>query len=1085
MQRLATLFVLAAGVVVCQTTQGLISGRVLDSRTARPIPGATIACADDSTNTAATALSDQDGYYFLPLLSPGTYRVRTTSDRYQSQEAQEMELDVAGRLDLSFLLRPLNDVWEAGVYRSVFLQGTKAVVTFYGPDVDDSRSGNFDALRGRRGALETTISAVIDPLELANLLLSGRDVYSLLFTLPAVTSDGGISRGLGLSVNGQRPSSSNYLLDGVENNNYLITGPLTPIAPEAIQEYRVSISNFSAQYGRTSGFVANAVTKAGASDWHGVGYFYMRNEALDANTFQRNLSGLGRQKQREFQPGFQAGGPILRDRLFFSSAFEYFQGRSLDDPQTVYFPSPTLVAALPPASVAAMLLSKYPAPVPAVAAGPCALAQPAGCVVKTTLAPPISINRSLGLARFDYITPGGAQHLTSRVSVAKLERPDFLWSPYSQFTSPFEQTSIGVVLSHEYAIRPGLTNEARFGYSIDEIGYNHDDPGLATLRVRVGLPTGTVQLALPGSSPVYPFQNNNHTSELLDNLVWAHGRHVMTVGVGALLRNIDGFFAPQRDGLYQFNTLTRFANGTPDVLFASIDRQDLAHPATPDFNRTYRNRQYFAFAQDAFRATLRLALNFGLRYEAYGAPHSVGKQRDAVLELGPGSDLLARLQSATLNLAGGPAGSLYSADNRDWGVRAGFSYDVWGSGRTALRGAYGIFYDRPFDNLWQTMRTNNLDFAQITFSGAAVDFSQPVAQALPGLGAQFRTLKTSVPNLTLFQPNLRNGYAQNMFIGVQQRVNESLTLEVDGLGSLGRQLLTNDTLGFNVLLNGSQPGIPAGQLITYRANQGLSDYYSLVAQARYRRGGRLFQASYTLSHAIDNQSDALGLDLSDFGFSDPRVLPAVPAHLVAGFATPMDSRGDRGNSDFDERHNLILLSAFGLPHPRRQGPLGFLARDWTVSEVAAFRSGFPYTVYSLGGIKGFARASVVNPALESAHAQPVTGGELLLNASGFGAPGVGQPSGRNALIGPGFYNLDVSVSRSFPLRGLRESARLSFRADLYNAMNHANLNNPSPILGSGFGVAAFGRTGRAAGFPTPLPLGETPRQVQLSVRLRF
>src|ERR1700682_552277 len=282
-----------------------------------------------------------------------------------------MELDVPGRLDLSFLLRPLNDVWEAGVYRSVFLQGSKAVVTFYGPDVDDSRSGNFDALRGRRGALETTISAVIDPLELANLPLSGRDVYSLLFTLPAVTSEGGISRGLGLSVNGQRPSASNYLLDGVENNNYLITGPLTPIAPEAIQEYRVSISNFSAQYGRTSGFVANAVTKAGTSEWHGVGYLYMRNEALDANTFQRNLNGLSRRKQREFQPGFQAGGPLLRDRLFFSSAYEYFSGRSLDDPQTFYFPSPALVAALPSGSLAAALLTKYPVPIKALVEGPC------------------------------------------------------------------------------------------------------------------------------------------------------------------------------------------------------------------------------------------------------------------------------------------------------------------------------------------------------------------------------------------------------------------------------------------------------------------------------------------------------------------------------------------------------------------------------------------------------------------------------------------------------------------------------------------------------------------------------------------
>ena len=122
-----------------------------------------------------------------------------------------------------------------------------------------------------------------------------------------MTSDGGVSRGLGLSVNGQRPSASNYLLDGVENNNYLTTGPLTPIAPEAIQEYRVSVSNYSAQYGRTSGFIANAVTKAGTEQWHGVAYFYFRNAALDANSFTRNLEGLGTPLDREAAAGISSG----------------------------------------------------------------------------------------------------------------------------------------------------------------------------------------------------------------------------------------------------------------------------------------------------------------------------------------------------------------------------------------------------------------------------------------------------------------------------------------------------------------------------------------------------------------------------------------------------------------------------------------------------------------------------------------------------------------------------------------------------------------------------------------------------------
>ena len=230
-----------------QTTQGLISGRLINSATGKPIASAHIEYASALSNLGGGSESDQSGYYYLPLLSPGFYQVRVTADGYQSQEIQELELTVAARIDLDFRLRPLNDVWEAGQFNSVFLPGSRTIVTFFGPDVDTTKSGSFDAQRGRRAALESTVSEVIDRSEINYLPLAGRDVYTMLVTQPGVTSDAATARGLGLSINGQRPTASNFLLDGLENNNYLITGPLTPIAPEAIQEYRVSTNNFSAE----------------------------------------------------------------------------------------------------------------------------------------------------------------------------------------------------------------------------------------------------------------------------------------------------------------------------------------------------------------------------------------------------------------------------------------------------------------------------------------------------------------------------------------------------------------------------------------------------------------------------------------------------------------------------------------------------------------------------------------------------------------------------------------------------------------------------------------------------------------------
>jgi hypothetical protein len=158
--RLVAPIIFSVWFAAAQTTQGLIAGRLVNSQSGAAIAGAQVAYSNAATGASGVATSDRSGNYFLPLLSPGIYRVRATAGGFQSREVQELELPVAARLDLEFRLRPLNDVWEAGQYRSVFLPGTKTIVTFYGPDVDSSRSGSFEATQGRRGALESTVSEV-------------------------------------------------------------------------------------------------------------------------------------------------------------------------------------------------------------------------------------------------------------------------------------------------------------------------------------------------------------------------------------------------------------------------------------------------------------------------------------------------------------------------------------------------------------------------------------------------------------------------------------------------------------------------------------------------------------------------------------------------------------------------------------------------------------------------------------------------------------------------------------------------------------------------------------------------------------
>ncbi|HYL39120.1 MAG TPA: carboxypeptidase regulatory-like domain-containing protein [Bryobacteraceae bacterium] len=1085
--RALTLSLLCALAGLSQTTQGLISGRLADSVTGRPVSAATILFSSSASNLAGASTSDASGYYYLPLLSPGFYQLRVTAPGYQAQEVQQIELTVAARVELDFRLRPLSDVWEAGEYKSVFLPGSKTIVTFYGPDVDPSKTGSFDAQKGRRAALESTVSEVIDSNEIDNLPLAGRDVYTMLVTLPGVTSDAAIGRGLGLSINGQRPSASNFLLDGVENNNYLITGPLTVLAPEAIQEYRVSTNNFSAEYGRTSGFLANAITRSGSNSFHGVAYWYLSNDALNANAFQRNLLGSPRTPDKQSEPGYFVGGRILRDRMFFSSAWDYMRSRSQRDPFTFLLPSASFVNNFTaPGSLARQLLTEFPAPV--VKNGNLTTAQLA-------LAAPVAVDRYLAIERLDYTSRDGKDRVMGRVLVNRLSQPDFIWSPYKDFVSPLNEYTWAAAASYTRLVQPNLTNEARFSASDDNLHWSRAHPEIPSLTTGdVYIVDGAAQsgVTLPGSPAFYAYKNANRSWELLDNLIWSRGRHVMTAGAGLLVRSADGFLTAGRDGQYTFSNIVAFAIDSPTYFRAAIDRTSLPVVQLPSFNRTYQYPQYFLFAQDTFKVTPRLTANYGVRYEFYGGPQNTGATKDVLVRLGAGSTLPQQLAGATLQNPASGDEQLFGSDKTDFAVRAGASYDLFGSGRTLLRGAYGTFYDRPFDNLWENLRNNSFILPLLTLRGRT-NYLAPVATVLASFQGQ--PLASDFPDLTLVPPDLRNGYAHSYFAGIQHRVTDNFTLEVNGLGSYGRRLITTDIINrdFSTLAGRYNPNLAD---IAYRANQGFSDYNALAAVARYRAGRGMVQASYTWSHSIDNQSDPLIGDFFNLNFTS--IQRTGGSNGRSAFSEQFNPQADRGNSDFDQRHNLVVFSYWELPAPFANSKWGGLLRGWTAGEMAAFRSGFPFTVIGTSNaIAGQGeilnnRPNILDPKQTLLPSPvPVPGGEQLLNPAGFAeaAPSTLGNAGRNAFIGPGFYSVDLSVARFFALPWLGEGGRLRFRADFFNVLNHANLGNPDSVftapLSSTFGVATFGRQGSPSGFPAVTPLNETPRQIQLSVKVEF
>src|SRR5207302_1150864 len=232
---------------------------------------------------------------------------------------------------------------------------------------------------------------------------------------------------------------------------------------------------------------------------------------------------------------------------------------------------------------------------------------------KLDLAAPVEISRTLAIQRFDYFA--ASDQVMARAMVSLLEQPDFIWTPYPDFVSALHQNTMSIGITHTHTFRPSLTNEARAGYSDDDLHWNRPHSEVPTLGTFDGV-------TLPGSPAFYAYKNRNRSWEFLDNVIWARGRHLITAGGGLLLRGSEGFLTAGRDGQYQFGSVLNFALDRPAFFRAAIQRTTLPGFLQPDSNRTYRYAQFFGFVQDTFKISSRLTANYGVRYELFGAPEN-------------------------------------------------------------------------------------------------------------------------------------------------------------------------------------------------------------------------------------------------------------------------------------------------------------------------------------------------------------------------------------------------------------------------------------------------------------------------------
>jgi hypothetical protein len=711
-----------------------------------------------------------------------------------------------------------------------------------------------------------------------------------------------------------------------------------------------------------------------------------------------------------------------------------------------------------------------------------------------TVSQPITLSQWLFLNRLDYIYGGGRHRVMARLANSQLNRPDFIWSPYKDFVSGLKQPVGSAMVGSEDALGAHGINDFRIGWTVFNIHWDRAHPEIPTLTAP--------DVILPGSPAEFGYRNRNRNLEIHDTVELIAGKHIFSMGGGILDRRIDVDLTLARDGMFSFDSVLSFAADFPQDFTGVLPRLQ-PQSVSPNFSESFRNFQWFGFSSDTYHVSSRFTANLGIRYDYLGAPEALSGD-GALLKFGPDGSLPQGIREAQfVPLTSGAY--LYPANKADWSARGGSSFDLFGTGRTVLRDGYGIFYDRAFDNIWETALINNLVVTSgIPFSNAPPELcSAPAApqgylsrSCQNALLSNYNGLTDNPPYPTAFDPGMKDGYAQNFFVTLEQKISRDWVAEISGLGSLGRHLITTDLLNRSYTLpfqgtvnqqNGDTsrygPFLPE---IYYRASEGSSHYSAATVLVKHRTSRTYFQVAYTLSHSMDNQSDPLNgelLSLTYIGNANPTL------GQLATFVTQYDSSGDRGNSDFDQRHNLVELVTWELPGLRWHG-FRYATQGWQFSEIGAFRSGFPFSVLIPAATMTdlFDNRADLSPGVSVRlnPPQPYDGGKYILNPAAFMIPtaGVGDTT-RNEFYGPSLYNLDASLSKRFSAPRISERAALSVRIDVYNVLNHLNLGQPVNVLGPDFGLATYGRTLQNSGFPVIAPLQETSRRLQFLLRIEF
>ena len=1068
-----------------------IRGTVTDSSGAF-VQAAEVTARQIDTGLTRSTITDHDGSYLLVELPVGHY-----------------ELEVAAKGFKKYL--------QNGISLEINQMATIAVRLGVGSETQEVE------VRADATLVQNTASSLGETVmqrEILDLPLDGRN-FSQLGTLqpgvvpltPGLLEAGGPARAnQAYAVDGQRPESNNFLIDGADNASSVDGGFVLKPPIDAIEEFKILSHNANAEFGRNTGSTTNIVTRSGTNSFHGALWEFLRNDAMDSSDyFTQSVQPL---KQNQFGATF--GGPIVKDKTFFFGYYEGFRNRqgesvpatvpsaaerqgnfgeectdlgarfnpstgmcSNPNGQLTFFGSPvpfnqlTLVTPIDP--TAAKVLPFFPLP----NAGENAFIG-TQTLVENNNQFGVRLDQylsALDTLNFRYMFSSGPT--TDPLSPVGANVPGFPVGEYdraqnfvAQQTHVFSPRTIATgrfsFLRNTFLLDEHLNHQ-----SPSQLGFQYDP----TLPVAAGPPFvqigGYASVGDPITGPRYTYQN---TFDVSGSLSWIYGRHEMKFGGGYRRDQINALQGIASNGFFVFanfpysDGFASFLSGNPVVFLQGGG----------NFSREIRDRAVDAYAQDTYKVTPRLTLNYGLRYEL---PFPATENHNEVNLFEPGVQSRV-VPSAPPGLVypgdpGVPAG-LIPTQKTGFAPRVGLAFDPSGAAKTVISAAYGIFYEPYYTgeggplqdpvSAPPYLKTQQISFPVNSFANPYYT-PNPFSQAFP----EPMTLLVVTPNLHLpyaqdWNLNLQHsfgsdwlmqvGYVGTSGVRLPRFIEGNPAIFIPGLDSSGNLISTENNVNQRRLYSGctltSNPNVPCVYAsIGEIASIANSSYNSLEASLRKRFSrGLSFLASYTLSHSID--------DVSSFNITGSASQPVAGENDLA--QDPFNLPAERGRSMFDSRQRLVLSYQWNLPfwnHPANwyQYTLG----NWQLNGIFTAMTGGPFTVFdsndvSLQGtapeITGFSanRPNLIgNP-----NNGPRTPQEWF-NVSTFqqlqpdplGRFQVFGDEGRNVVAGPGYVNWDFSAFKNIHVT---EGKEVQFRGELFNFLNHTNFRLPvSDISSPNFG----------------------------------